>query len=295
MEISIVIPTFNRKKVLVECLRLLNNQTARDGSFEVILVDDASSDGTKEEVERLEKNYPFKYIYQENQGSAAARNNGIKEASGRIILFIDDDVLAHPRLVETHLKLQKGQNDLIVRGPIINIPRLEIPLDRPIGIWDMNKNFFCTSNVSVAKEQIIKAGMFDPLFQWWVDCELGFRLRMMGLRWKFSLDAIVFHYKPFLEDELENIKRWAVKRGKYAVKLYKKHPHWRIQLTTGIHWLSFLIAAIFNNKIITRFYEKIFNTSKGDNRFYYRSLLTSQIANYYYIKTIKEELKAEKH
>jgi glycosyltransferase involved in cell wall biosynthesis len=288
MDISVIIPTYNRKEVLRECLNLLNDQTASRESFEVILVDDGSSDGSEETVREVKKNYSFRYIYQKNQGQGAARNNGVNHGAGRIILFIDDDVLAHPSLIEEHRKLQKDQKNLIVRGPVINIPSIKIPGNRPVSFRDRSKNFFCTSNASVAKEHIIKAGMFDEDFQWWEDCELGFRLRMMGLRWIFSLDAVVFHYKPFLEDELGYIKKLSVKKGKNAVKLYKKHPHWRIKLATGIHWFSFFNAKIFNPFIID-FYEKIFNKLK--EKFYYRSLLASQIGNYYYLKTIKEELK----
>ena len=290
MEITIVIPAYNRKDVLLKCLTLLNDQTAPRENFEVILSDDGSTDGTEETVKNLKLNYDFKYLRQENQGQSVARNNGIKEAKGRLILFIDDDVLAHPKLIETHLNIQKNEKDLILRGPVINIPTMEIPLNRPIGFWDMNKNFFCTSNVSVEKEHIIQSGMFDPEFLWWEDCELGFRLRMKGLKWKFSFEAVVFHYKPFREDELDYIKKWAIKKGTYAAKLYKKHPHWRIMLGTGIYWLSFVNCAIFNNYYITRFYENIFNSSQGNKKFYYRSFLTSQIANYYYLKTIKEVL-----
>ncbi|MEQ8190576.1 MAG: glycosyltransferase family A protein [Candidatus Eremiobacterota bacterium] len=289
MEISIVIPTYNRKDVLRECLQLINNQSASRDDFEILLIDDGSTDGTEELVGTVEKNYNFTYIRQDNQGQAVARNNGVNQAKGRIILFFDDDVLPHPELIKEHLILQNNRNNLIVRGPVINIPEMKIPQDRPVGFWDMNKNFFCTSNVSAAKEHIIKAGSFDPSFLWWEDCELGFRLRMMGLRWTFSFKAIVFHYKPFQPDELAYIKKWAIKKAVYAVKLYRKHPHWRIKLGTGIHFLSFLNLKIFNPPFLIKFYEQIFNSS--ESRFYYRSFLTSQIGNYYYLNTIKEELK----
>lgn len=290
MELSIVIPTYNRKEILRKCLTLINNQTACRDLFEVILVDDGSSDGTDLSVNEIKKNYFFKYIYQNNQGQAAARNNGINNSQGRIILFIDDDVLIHKDLVEKHLILHKDQDPLIVRGPVINIPELDIPEDRHAGFWDRSKNFFCTSNASVAKKHIISAGMFDEKFQWWEDCELGFRLRMMGLKWIFSLNAIVFHYKPFLEDEVGYIKKLAFKKGKNAVKLYKKHPHWRIKFATGIHWFSFINNALFTNAYLIKIYEKLLELSKKNKKFYSLSFLQSLIGNYYYLKIVKEEL-----
>ncbi len=289
MEISIIIPTYNRKDITLLSLKYLNNQTAPKGSFEVILSDDGSTDGTGDGVTSLEKNYPFKYLYQKNQGQSAAFNHAIENAEGRILLFMDDDALAKPEFVEAHLEMQKNRDNLIVRGPIINTPLTEIPMNRPIGFWDMNNNYFCSCNVSVAKKHIVDIGMYDPEFFWWKDAELGFRLRKKKLDWKFCLKATVFHYKPFHEDELDYIKKWATRRGKYAAKLYKKHPHWRMKLATGIHWFTFLHSAIFTNSFITDFFERIFNTAKDNKRFYYRAFLTGRIGNYYYLKAVKEE------
>lgn len=291
MEISIIIPTYNRKEILLETLKYLNNQTAPVDSFEVIVSDDGSTDGTKDAVERFEKKYPFKYLYQEKQGGSIALNNAIINSEGRILLFIDDDALAKPEFVATHLEEQKERNNLIVRGPIINIPVTEIPMNRPVGFWDRNNNYFCTCNVSVPRKQVIDSGMFDPEFFWWKDAELGFRLRKKKLEWKFSLKATVFHYKPFQENELEYIKKWAMRRGKYAAMFYKKHPHWRIKLATGIHWFTFFHSAIFTNSFTTGFFEKFFNRAKDNKMFYFRAFLTGRIGNYYYLKAIKEEFK----
>ena len=237
----------------------------------------------------LEKNYPFTFIVQENQGQSGARNNGINHAKGRIILFIDDDVLAHPALVKTHIRLQQGQDNLIVRGPVINIPSLKIPVDRPVGFWDMSKNFFCTSNASVSKKHIIDAGMFDVDFRWWEDADLGFRLRMKGLGWKYSLQAVTYHYKPPVENEFLYTKKLSITMGKYAVKLYRKHPHWRIKLATGINKLDFFKSSLLNNEFLMNFYEKLI-TSEGKSKQYLSSLLIPSLAKYYYFKTIKEEL-----
>ena len=290
MEISIIIPTHDRKEVLLECLRLLEEQSAPEGSCEVIVVDDGSTDGTGELLPSCQLRWPFTFIRQEHGGQAQARNRGIEAARGRLLLFIDDDVLAHPGLVEAHLALQRDAGDLIVRGPVINIPRLELPARRPIGIWDRNNNYFCTSNVSVAKEQVVQAGMFDPAFLWMEDTELGFRLRARHLRWKFTFQGVVFHYKPFIDGELESVKSWAVKKAVYGAKLYRRHPHWRIRLALGIHWPGFLWGAAFHHRSLTAFCEKVFYRSRGDRRFYLRSLFTSQIAGYYYLKTLREEL-----
>lgn len=292
MEISIVIPTYNRTDILIECLKLLNAQTAPQGSFEVIVVDDGSEVNNKGKIDNLKKNYPFKYIYQKNHGQAGARNNGIENSKGRIILFIDDDVLVHPALVKTHLRLQKDDNNLIVRGPVINIPYTKIPVARPAGFWDMSKNFFCTSNASVTREHIIKSGMFDTEFRWWEDCELGFRLRMRGLKWKFSFQAVAYHYKPPSENSLSYIKKLSIIKGKYAARLYKKHPHWRVKLATGLYKLEIFQKLFSLTPDLISFFEKTVNNN-GNRESAISSFLLEQIGTYYYFKTLKEEIKRE--
>jgi glycosyltransferase involved in cell wall biosynthesis len=90
MQFSIIIPTYNRQATLRRCLLAVTTQDHRD--YEVIVVDDASEDGT---AEMVKKEFPgVRYLLQEgNQGPAAARNRGIEEAHGEIIAFTDDDCI----------------------------------------------------------------------------------------------------------------------------------------------------------------------------------------------------------
>src|ERR1700752_2569448 len=92
--ISVVIPTYNRVRKVSSALESVLAQSYP--SFEVILVDDGSDDGTREEIERLTGERPssssaVRYIFQSNQGSSAARNRGIAEARGQWVAFLDSD------------------------------------------------------------------------------------------------------------------------------------------------------------------------------------------------------------
>jgi glycosyltransferase involved in cell wall biosynthesis len=110
--VSVVIPTYNRLRQLCTALDSVLAQSY--SSFEVIIVDDGSDDGTREHIERLitgrfESDRPVRYIFQANQGSSAARNRGIAEARGQWIAFLDSDDLWYPdklqwqvRAVETY-------------------------------------------------------------------------------------------------------------------------------------------------------------------------------------------------
>ena len=100
VNVSVIIPTYNRKNLLKRALHSVSNQTFVPK--EIIVVDDGSSDGTKDWV--LERFPDVRYIYQDNSGVSSARNSGIKEAIGSWIAFLDSDDEWMPNKLEQ----QKG-------------------------------------------------------------------------------------------------------------------------------------------------------------------------------------------
>lgn len=91
MFFSVVIATYNRQTLLVQCLDALFNQTFSQNQYEVIVVDDGSRDDTIEYLKSLSPPVSFKFLQQKHRGPAAARNLGIKHAQGKIIAMTDDD------------------------------------------------------------------------------------------------------------------------------------------------------------------------------------------------------------
>lgn len=131
---SIIIPVYNVEKYIEKCLDSIFNQTLKD--FEVIVV----NDGTKDKSIELIKNYDIKIINQKNQGLSAARNRGVKEATGEYLLFLDsDDYLEKDTLKELN-KSFKNNPDIVrfqirevyENGKIINYE--EIPFDNKSGV-----------------------------------------------------------------------------------------------------------------------------------------------------------------
>jgi glycosyltransferase involved in cell wall biosynthesis len=116
-DLSIIIPTYNRKQVLLMCLNYLKQQTCPASRFEVIVAVDGSTDGTKEYIESNEFPFALKIVEQVNSGPAAARNLGARNASGEYLLFLDDDILATPDLIAEHLSIHKMYSNSIVVGP----------------------------------------------------------------------------------------------------------------------------------------------------------------------------------
>jgi glycosyltransferase involved in cell wall biosynthesis len=100
--VSVIIPTYNRAVYLIEAIQSTLAQTYTD--FEVIVVDDGSTDGTREALTHFIANGTIRYFYQDNRGEAAARNKGIGEARGEYIAFLDSDDLFCPEHLARHVK-----------------------------------------------------------------------------------------------------------------------------------------------------------------------------------------------
>jgi glycosyltransferase involved in cell wall biosynthesis len=117
-KVSICVPTYNRKKYLKETLESIFSQTYKD--YEIIVVDDGSTDGTEDMIKKL--GVPITYHWQENGGDAAARNKLIELARGKYISFIDSDDLLFPDAIERLVKVVEAEaEDVIAYGSYIRI------------------------------------------------------------------------------------------------------------------------------------------------------------------------------
>jgi len=245
MDVSIVIPTYNRKKVLKRCLELLFAQNYPKDKYEIILVDDGSTDGTDKMVASLNPPCRFTYLYQERKGPHIARNLGITHAEGEIVIFIDSDILCPPDLISEHIKYHNRFKDVIVSGPETRTSDLydkfqDIEKRKFKKFWDLSGPSFITSNLSVKRKYLIRIGGFDEEFEGmgWHDWDLGLRLTKLGLIPKRNLDAIVYHYKEKRElTTLSELIQKRIQRGKNAVLYYKKHPSLKIKLGIRVHHL----------------------------------------------------------
>lgn len=92
IDISIIIPAYNSEKYIEKCLMSCINQDLSQEKYEIIVVDDGSTDNTKRIINRLQAEYDcIKYYYQDNAAQGAARNNGLSKAQGKYIWFVDSD------------------------------------------------------------------------------------------------------------------------------------------------------------------------------------------------------------
>lgn len=201
-KVSIVVPVYNGEKYLNQTLDSVLSQTWRD--FEVIVVDDGSTDGTQKIVGQY-KDDRLKYFYKENGGPSSARNYGIESASGEYIAFLDADDIWESEKLERQLNFLKAHEDIGVVG--CNFQYLNDNAEKT-EIFNMRKlypndgfnlcnllacSFLLPSSVLIRKEVVDNAGVFDPKFDGAEDTEYFLRILK-----KYSLgilDEVLLKYR----------------------------------------------------------------------------------------------------
>ncbi|MDP8249013.1 MAG: glycosyltransferase [Candidatus Tritonobacter lacicola] len=236
--ISVVMPTRDRKGMLEKCLEAYANQSLPREHYEIIVIDDGSTDGTRELLENAsEKIANLRHFSQPKRGPAKARNLGIESAGGPIILFAGDDCIPDKNLLREHLRMHRRKEAIAVLGhidwhqdlkltPFMKFLAMDTQFSYPRIkklAEDVPFYYFYTSNISMSKEYIEKAGAFDEEFTKAVyeDVELGYRIWKSGLRIVYNSRAIAYHDH---ETELKDYIKRQVRCGKAAALLYKKHP-----------------------------------------------------------------------
>ena len=260
MFISIVIPTYNRKKILGKCLPMLERQQVSDraglAGYEVVLVDDGSTDGTVEWVGQNRAEFiHLRLLRQDHQGPAAARNLGVEQARGDTIVFIDSDLVVTTGFLQAHLDgLARGRSQLrhervFTYGRVVNTCNFEDPWSEPYKVTDFSAAYFATGNVAIARIWLEKAGLFDTRFHLygWEDLELGVRLKQLGLTLIECPEAVGYHWHPpFTLDQMPRTIDREIQRGRMGILFYQKHPTWEVRLMIQMTWLHRLLWGLLS-------------------------------------------------
>ncbi|MBD2250809.1 glycosyltransferase family 2 protein [Nostoc parmelioides] len=258
--ISVVIPTYNRQPILEKCLRALEAQQLSASTvineYEIVLVDDGSTDGTLDWLATHKEEFPHvRWFEQDHAGPAAARNLGVEQAQGDIIIFIDSDLVVLENFLQAHADaLLQGQEKLgsdrfFTYGAVINTCNFDNPTAEPYKITDFSAAFFATGNVAIPKHWLEQAGLFDTGFQLygWEDLELGVRLKNLGLQLIKCPAAVGYHWHPpFNLEQVPNLIEKEIQRGRMGVLFYKKHPTWEVRMMIQMTWLHRLLWGILS-------------------------------------------------
>jgi len=223
--LSVVIATYNRCDILGTTLNNLAQQSISHEDFEVLVVDDGSTDGTSKMVKSQASSLPYslRYYWHENKGPGYTQNKGIREAYSNIILLIADDIWATPELLEEHLKVHKEhpEQNYAVLGKVLQSEKLPesvllknwdpFGFDRFKGKHIVESIYFYACNISVKKKFLIENGMFkEKKGASHEDVELGYRLGQKGLKIIYNEYAMAYHYHT---ETLSNACKRAYERG----------------------------------------------------------------------------------
>lgn len=232
--ISVVIPTRDRATSLHRCLDALTVQSVPAEEFEVVVVDDGSSDETPRLLDGYAAPFSLRAVNQANAGAGAARNRGIELAAGEFCLFLDDDIVADQELVAEHLRVQREA------GGVVGVGRLRLVMESRGGLathfarwWERHYAAFETGaaepdfwacfsgNLSAPTAALRRIGGFDESLTRTEDVEVGYRLAGAGLRIAHigGASAEQRHSKGF-----RSMVRDYDRAGESAVALWRRHP-----------------------------------------------------------------------
>ncbi|MBX2998551.1 MAG: glycosyltransferase [Caldilineaceae bacterium] len=198
--VSVVIPAYNQADYLAEAITSSLEQTYKD--YEIIVVDDGSTDETPAVAQSFGS--AIRYIRQENQGLAGARNTGIRHANGDYVALLDSDDRWSPDFLRTMMSLVEQNPEGVVYYAgwrFIDANGKDLPqapssrVVAPSAMYRamLKSNFLIPSAIVMHRSTIVAEGMFDPAFRRLQDRELWVRLLRKGYKFIGSSDCPVYY------------------------------------------------------------------------------------------------------
>ena len=239
MKLSVIICTYNRKKYIYDVLKSIAENVFSHENYELLVIDNNSSDDTPQECKRFHADFPdvvYRYYIEPNQGLSHARNRGIAEATGDIIVFMDDDATAEPGYLEEMRAFFAQTPDAAAGGGRI-YPRFEsrrprwmshflLPLTSSIDLGNKVKvftrrQFPIGANMAVRSSIFAKYGLFNPdlgrkgnSMDGAEEKDFFYRLTAAKEKIYYVPGAIVHHYVPDRRLTFDFFRRQAVSIGK---------------------------------------------------------------------------------
>lgn len=254
---SVIVPVYNRAELVEVCLRHLRQAAqpliGRGIHVEIIVADDASTDGSGETVAALADksgDVSIRLVSLPSRvGPGRARNAALDAAHGELIVFVDSDIIVIPGFLEAHLAAYSDVRSMYTVGTVVSVPDVDTALQYPSPTkWDLSNASLHTANASVPRAVLEQVGPFDTGFEGygWEDLDLGRRLKKAGLKRVMVQEAIGYHVDPPLatrERFLTQLEKER-QRGRNAVRFLHKHPEFSARLTAqdtalhrGLNWL----------------------------------------------------------
>ncbi len=286
-KISVIIPFYKDVQTLDVCLVSIKNQTFKKKDYEVLLINDGSPYSIKDSLRKYGDHSNFRYIkYSRNKGRSYARNLGIKEARGEIIVFIDSDIISPPELLSAHEDYHRSNKNTFLWGlrhktdwPAMNdspqksifspYSGLHIRDFREFILSDSQYRsafeiepwfFLGTCHASIPKWMINRAGGFDENFKGWgvEDIELAYRVlqTVPEAKVKYWNEFSCMHAAHYRNAKVNHVE--LIQNAKYMLK---KYPSFEIELVIAYFGREFLRRIrYYRNLILPNRFPKDSNT-----------------------------------
>ena len=286
--ISVVICTYNREKYIYSALESVAKQDYPYNKYEIVLINNNSTDNTEKLCMKFKENYPqvdFKYFVESEQGLSFARNRGIKESSGEIIIYLDDDVEIFPDYLKEYEVFFQNYPDAIGAGGKV-IPRFEA--EEPKWMTNITRALlggaidfgniikpFKNGSYPAGCNSAYRASAFETFGNF--NTELGRkgtgligseekdmydRFRAKGLKFYYLPNAVIYHYIPasrFSEEHFrklsyaigvgEKIRTKSISKKKYISRLFLEFCKWDATMILLL-WYTLLLKPYKGWKLV---------------------------------------------
>jgi glycosyltransferase involved in cell wall biosynthesis len=252
---SVCIPTRNRRDLLLKTLASLERQSLGPDQFEVIVVDDGSTDGSGDAIQALRFKFQLQYLRLNHRGAGAARNTAAGMARGETLIFLDDDQLASPGLLAAHLSAQSAAGEALVQGdyPLAKCgrtPGTSLLYERSRqDLWQHPPDgsglvHIWGANMSVPSRLWALVGGFDETLFRHQDLDFGLRIAARGIPIVFAPEALSHHVHVV---DAASFRRQNFTGGRSIAQLSRKHnvsltemlgrpTHHRFDQAVGFAW-----------------------------------------------------------
>ena len=248
--VSIVIPTFNRSSILPRCLDSLLNQTYPKNLYEVILVNDGSKDNTEDILKEYEKKAlcGFKWVTQNNQGTAIATNSGISRSKGDIIFFTGDDCIPEKNWVAQLVDGFINETIGAVGGKVESFQTIT-PIQQFIeesGVLDQEKfvkrNTMITGSAAYRRDILTEIDGLDNHLNACIDLDISIKTQLLGYKLNYIPNTIVYHDHP------TTVKGLFFQQYRNAigyVRLHRKYGQkYNLAFYTSLYWGRILLILL---------------------------------------------------
>jgi len=267
--VSVVIPVLNERNNILKCIESVKEQTYPSQKYEIIVIDNGSTDGTQE----LLRDLGIKWSIEERLGRAPAKNKGIEMAGGEIIAFIDGDCIADPHWLENLIHgfdIQTGgvggEIKPLFRGNPSGLARFLAKKGYLSQSQHINHPFLpfaVTANVAYRAEVFKRIGGFNEMFG--EDADLSWRMQLeTDWKMRYKPEAVVYH--PY-EVTLEFLIRQKVRHATGTVMLYKKYRRYRNKENKSLKYLYWEYHSILR-RLLKISLMKVFGKAIDEESYY---------------------------